>query len=124
MRSLLYIVIMVIVTGCSYSSSHPVVLDEAERLMQSDPSAAMSRLNSIDVSEFRDSATMARWALLYSEAMVINRLSAPTDTIINIAVDYYNRHNQTDEHKKASRLKALIQSTGGSDALATALYLQ
>lgn len=124
MRSLLYIVIMVIVTGCSYSSSHPVVLDEAERLMQSDPSAAMSRLNSIDVSEFRDSATMARWALLYSEAMVINRLSAPTDTIVNIAVDYYNRHNQTDEHKKASRLKALIQSTGGSDALATALYLQ
>lgn len=31
---------------------------------------------------------MARWALLYSEALAVNRLSAPTDTIVNIAIDY------------------------------------
>lgn len=67
---------------------------------------------------------MARWALLYSEALVANRLSAPTDTIVDIAVDYYRRHRLTDEYRKASRLKALMQSSGDADALATALYLQ
>ena len=88
MRNLLYIVILLIFTGCHFSESRSIVLDEAQRLIQSDPTAAMSRLNEVDVSELHDSATMARWALLYSEAMVINRLDAPTDTIIDIAIDY------------------------------------
>ncbi len=124
MRSLLYIVLLLTITACSYSDSQPRILDEAKDMMQSDPSAALSKLNSIDVSEFKDSATMARWALLYSEAMVVNRISAPTDTIVNIAIDYYGHHNLKDEYQKASRLKALIQSSDDTDALATALYLQ
>lgn len=124
MRSLLYIIMLLVVAGCSFSSSQPKVLDEAQRLLQNDPSAALSKLNDVDISEFQDSATMARWALLYSEAMVINRLAAPTDTIVNIAIDYYSRHNLTDEFQKASRLKALIMSSEQSNALATALYLQ
>ncbi|MDE6556903.1 MAG: hypothetical protein K2K55_08085, partial [Duncaniella sp.] len=124
MRCLIYIVFLLILTGCCMSGSQPRALDEAQRLMQSDPSAALSKLNGVDVSEIQDSATMARWALLYSEAMVINRLSAPTDTIVNIAVDYYGRHNLGDEFRKASRLKALIRSGDSADALSTALYLQ
>lgn len=124
MRNLLYLVLLVVITGCGYSHSRLRALDEAQRLMQSDPSAALSKLNKIDVSEFQDSATMARWALLYSEALVVNRLSAPTDTIVDIAIDYYGRHNLTDEFNKASRLKALIRSSSETDALATALYLQ
>lgn len=124
MRGLLYIVILFVVTGCGYSGAGHAVLDEAQRLMPGDPVAAFERLNSIDVSELGDSATMARWALLYSEAMVANRLSAPTDTIVNIAVDYYGRHRRYDEFNRASKLKALIAANENKDALATALYLQ
>lgn len=124
MRNLLYIIILLFITGCGVSGSRSGILDEAQRLMLSDPSAALSKLNDVDVSEFDDSATIARWALLYSEAMAVNRLAAPTDTIVNIAIDYYGRHNLTDEFNKASRLKALIQSADTADALATALYLQ
>ena len=124
MRNLLYLIILLVVTGCGYSNSYPKALDEAQRLMQSDPSAALSRLNGLDVSEFHDSATMARWALLYSEAMVVNKLAVPTDTIVNIAVDYYGRNNLTAEFQKASRLKALMGAAGKRDDLATALYLQ
>lgn len=124
MRSLLHIFILLILTGCSLSSTPPRVLDEAQLLMQTDPSAALSKLNGVDVSEFRDSAAIARWALLYSEAMVVNRLSAPTDTIVNIAVEYYGRHNLTDEFRKASHLKDLIKAGENRDTLATALYLQ
>lgn len=124
MRSLVYIVILLIITGCSVSSMQPRELEEAQRLMQTDPSAALSRLNAVDVSEFQDSATMARWALLYSEAMVVNNLAAPTDTIVNIAVDYFGSHNLKEEFQKASRFKALIKASGDKDELATALYLQ
>lgn len=124
MRCLLYIFVLLIITGCSFSRSFPEALDEAQRLMQTDPSAALSKLNAVDVSEFQDSATMARWALLYSEAMAVNRLSTPTDTIVNIAIDYYGRHHLTDEFQKATRLKSLILPADSTDALATALYLQ
>lgn len=124
MRGPLYIIILLILAGCSYSSSQPRVLDKAQRLMDSDPSAAFSELNNIDVSQLQDSATIARWALLYSEAMVANSLSAPTDTIVNIAIDYYKTHNQKDEYQKALRLKTLNQTSSHTDELATALYLQ
>lgn len=124
MRGLIYIVVLLIITGCSYSGSRSMELDEAQRLMQSDPSAALSKLNEVDVTALEDSAIIARWALLYSEAMAINRLSTPTDTIVDFAIDYYGSHNLTDEFKKASRLKAILQSTESSDALSTALYLQ
>ncbi|MCH5347234.1 MAG: hypothetical protein J1E63_09000 [Muribaculaceae bacterium] len=113
-----------ILAGCHYSTPQHEVLEEAQCLLHEDPTAAWSKLNSVDVSEFQDSATMARWALLYSEAMVVNHITAPTDTIVNIAIDYYRFNNQTDEYQKALRLKALNQSTNDTDALATALYLQ
>lgn len=124
MRHILYLAVLLFITGCSYSTSTPKALDEAQRMMQIDPSGALSRLNEVDVSQFRDSATMARWALLYIEALAVNNLSAPTDTIAGIAIDYYRRHNSMDELQKAMRLKALIQSSGNPDALASALYLQ
>lgn len=124
MRSLLYIIFILALAGCSYAGYQPKGIEEAQRLMHSDPAAALSKLNSLDVSEFHDSATMAKWALLYSEAMIINRYASPTDTIINIAIDYYGNHHLTDEYQQALHLKALNQSSDNNDALATALYLQ
>lgn len=123
MRGLIYVVVLMVAAGCGVSVVHPQALDEAERMMERDPQAALSALNGLDVSEFEDSATMARWALLYSEAIAANKLSAPTDTIVDIAIDYYGRHNRASEFQKASMLKTLMRE-GKGDELATALYLQ
>ena len=99
MRGLIYIVVLLVAAGCGVSGVHPRALDEAERMMERDPRAALSALNG------KDSATMARWALLYSEAIAANKLSAPTDTIVDIAIDYYGRHNLMSEYQRASMLK-------------------
>lgn len=124
MRLLLYIIALLIITGCSCSDTTVSRrLDEVDRLMLTDPRAAMERLNGFDVAEFNDSATLARWALLYSEAMVANRYHAPTDTIVNIAIDYYGRRNIKEELHHATRLKAIL-AAAAPDALASALYLQ
>lgn len=124
MRSLLYIFIVTVLAGCSYSGYQPKELDDAQRLMASDPEMALSRLSGVDISELRDSATMARWALLYSEAIVANRLTAPTDTIVNIAIDYYGRHDMSDEYQKAIRLRELIHASDTQNELATSIYLR
>lgn len=124
MRSLVYMVILLLATACGFSRSYPPVLDEAESLMVSDPASALSTLNGVDISEFDDSAVMARWALLYTEALVGNRLSAPTDTIVNIAIEYYDRHHLEAELAKAVVLRELSHTSGDFDELASALYLQ
>ncbi|MDE6497967.1 MAG: hypothetical protein K2L21_04840 [Muribaculaceae bacterium] len=124
MRSLLHIVLLLVLAGCGVSASRPAALDEARRLMTEDPGAALERLNSLDLAVMDDSAVMAEWALLYSEALVANRLTAPNDTIVGIAIDYYGRRGRTQELRKASELKALINGGSRRDELATALYLQ
>ncbi|MCM1094602.1 MAG: hypothetical protein NC421_11675 [Lachnospiraceae bacterium] len=125
MRGLLYIIMMLVIAGCSYSNSQSLKrIDEAQSLMLSDPKAALDKLNAIDVAALGDSALVARWALLYSEAMVANKISAPTDTIVDMAIDYYSRHDFAAELRHASALKALLKKGGNADELASALYLQ
>lgn len=125
MRSLFYIVMLLLITGCGYSGSQDVHgLDAAQAMMDHDPAGALERLNSYDVAEFRDSATMARWALLYSEALAANSLTVPTDTIINIAITYYDAHNDAETVERARRAKTLLAASDRSNALASALYLQ
>ena len=124
MRTLVYIALLFIITGCHYSNERQKELDEAGRIMLTDPKAAYDKLNFIDLSELSDSAAMAQWAMLYSEAMVANDISAPSDSIINIAVAYYDRHNRKDEFQKACRLKALMSTISNTDShrLATSAH--
>ncbi len=98
---LLYIFLLLVVAGCSYSSTAVTKeLDCVQEIMCSDPRTAFERLNALEVAEFEDSATMARWALMYSEAMVANNLAAPADTIVDIAVDYYGSHSDYERLKQ------------------------
>lgn len=117
-----------LVCGCSVSGSKTSKeLDKAQSLLEDNPGEAFQILNAIDISCYDDSATMARWALLYSEAMAANKLNAPTDTIINIALDYYEKHLDKEALQRAETLKRSISFTGQrdrGDSLATALYIQ
>lgn len=125
MRLLIYVILMTVAAGCAGHSGRTPALDAAERLLPTDPTAALERLNGMDVTQIGDSAIMARWALLYSEAMVANGLYAPTDTIADIAVGYYAGHGMREEAARASRLKALMTGPEGTrDRLAESLYLQ
>lgn len=126
MRSLLYIIILAALAGCGTVSSQRKAIDDACDMMSSDPHEAFDRLCAMDVSEFSDSATMARWALAYSEALVANNLQAPSDTIINIAVDYYSAHADKSAFLKATMLRDSIESSPATanNALLKALYVQ
>ena len=125
MKSLFYFAVFFVLTCCTLSCTHTAeIFDEEERLLRSDPEAALGKLNQYDISEFQDSATMARWALLYSEAMVATHLVAPRDTIVNIAIDYYARHGINDKLVRAQLLKRQLSSGDAADALSSALYVQ
>lgn len=87
MRGLFYIVMLIVAAGCcSVHELDEMALNSAEELLEENPRAAYDRLGAMNISDFSDSATMARWALLYSESMAMSRMHVPTDTIVNIAV--------------------------------------
>lgn len=126
MRALLYISLIFILSACSYSGIAATQLDEAQSLLDHEPDKALEKLNGIDVSEIKDSATIARWALLYSEALVANKLHAPSDSIVNIAFDYYASHDLAEEFRraKAARLSLLTAPLTPADPLTEARFMQ
>lgn len=127
MRSLIYIIIAFAATACSCQSSRVRSFEEAEMLLSENPAKAYEQLNAIDLAGIEDSASMARWALLYSEALAANRLYAPTDTIVNVAIDYYSRHPEGEMLARAMRSKVAIEEATAAtdiDALSRALYMQ
>lgn len=127
LRVLFYWMVVILVSGCcSVSQMDELELDRAEDVMGNDPKAAYEQLGSMDISVMRDSATMARWALLYSESMAMNRMYVPQDTIVNIAVDYYANHGCDVELSRAQTVKRLLASGSPEDFddLITALYVQ
>lgn len=125
MRGLLIVILAFIITGCTVGTSHHVDLDHAEQMMNADPEEAFERLNVIDVSEFADSATMARWALLYSDAMMRCGLAAPADTIISIAVRYYASSGDRLLLARSKEIQSVLSAyTPEDDALLRARYVQ
>lgn len=127
MRALFYMLILVVATACSVGNTYRNELDLAQKELDTAPSDALERLTAMDVSELSDSASIARWALLYSDALNRNRLVAPSDTIVNIAVDYYRRHGDDVSFRRAEALRDAMAAGAGnssSDRLLSARYLQ
>lgn len=124
MRCLFYIVLYLLCAGCAYSVENTAALDEVEAMMDCEPATALERLNALDVSQFGDSASVARFALLYSEAMVANGLSAPADTIICVAESYYTDADSCEAQRlQCIRMRMCGDISTASD-LANALYRQ
>ena len=76
-------------TGCQ--KHYPVAdkLSQAEICMDEEPEAALRVLESIGQPELQTQAHHARYALLYSQALDKNFIDLTSDSLINIAVDYY-----------------------------------
>lgn len=124
MRGLLLFLLILLAGACAGGNTRNGELDEAQALLDDTPEKAFEKLNALDVSEFHDSATVARWALLYSEAMLRNRLTAPADTIIDIAVSYYRRHGDRHALQRALAVKQTRTETPATDELLQARYIQ
>ena len=56
--------------------------------------------------------------------MLANRFHAPSDSIINMAVDYYRIHDISQISRLEQLREQLVASESPEDALVTALYFQ
>ena len=89
----LYSLILLLVTllfGACSDPKHVIEpLHRAEALMNEYPDSALNLLKGIAQPELQTQEHRARYALLYSQALDKNYIDLTSDSLINIAVDYY-----------------------------------
>ncbi len=88
-RCIILAVALLLAWGCP---RHPeaAALDRAERLMEEHPDSALALLDTIDGSRLTGEV-QARHALLLSQALDKNYIDVTDDSLINIAVGYYEK---------------------------------
>ena len=89
---ILYIGIILLLLGITGCRKHYPVADkllQAEAVMNEYPDSALNLLKGIAQPELHTQAHHARYALLYSQALDKNYIDLTSDSLINLAVDYY-----------------------------------
>ena len=72
-------------------------MDKAECLVNEKPDSALIILKNIDNTIELSESQNARYALLYSQALDKNYIDETNDSLINIAVEYYNENGTAKE---------------------------
>ena len=99
LRYILLPLLSLLVWSCSCQPSGiDATLAEAERLMDARPDSALALVESIDPSAIHSRSTRALHALLLTQAQFKNYIDVPNDSLISIAVDYYD--SSRDSYRK------------------------
>lgn len=94
-------------------------LDEAEAKLETQPDSAFIALDSLDRSLLGTKELRARHALLYTIALEKVGMEITSDSIINIAVEYYTLSGNEAMARKALYYKNLINQNGLSASMDT-----
>lgn len=86
-------------------------LHNAESLMNEHPEDALSIIRHIDRRKIYSSASEARYALLYSQALDKNYVDVTSDSLTAVAVNYYDRHGTKHERAMAHYYQGRVPAT-------------
>ena len=118
----LILAIVLLATACS-DQRYVAMLNHAEPLIETAPDTALALLDSID-SRRLVGADNARYALLRSQALDKNYIDVTNDSLINIAVDYYDNSSNYRYRGMAYYYKARVCYINGEYEQATELLTQ
>ena len=90
------------------------LLDDAEAHLEMHPDSAFVALDSLDRRQLNTPELRARHALLYSIALEKCGISMTNDSIINIAVDYYNNKGDKQQIETALQWRRIILENAGN----------
>lgn len=109
---------MLVLTGCHQSAGYDSRLLNADSLVRQDADKGLAFLKSLDSHEWDDEGNHAYYALLLTQARYRCYERATSDSTINQALDYYQRH--PDETEKLTRCYifkgAVMEELGQQDA--------
>ena len=103
MRTLitLYIILVLLLTGSCQESSYTSQLHRAEELMEEQPDSALKILNEVSLPKSVGETDRAYYALLLTQAYDKNYLIPQNDSLIRLAVAYYNQTEDVSMQARA-----------------------
>ena len=119
----LILALALLLVGCYSDPRQVELVDRAEALMDSLPEASLALLDSVNSSRLVG-ADNARYALLHSQALDKNFIDVTNDSLINIAVDYYDNSSNYRYRGMAYYYKACVCFNNGEYEQATELLIQ
>ena len=109
LSNIIFILILSLCVGsCMHNSDAGRLLDDAEAHLEMHPDSAFVALDSLDRRQLNTPELRARHALLYSIALEKCGISMTNDSIINIAVDYYNNKGDQQNIETALQWRRII----------------
>lgn len=109
--------------GCRQKDA-PALLSNAESYMLEHPDSALLLLQSTSVSQFHNKADRAKYAFLYSQALDKNYIDLESDSLIRIAVDFYNKHGSPGQKAWATFYQARVFENAHDIERAIELFLK
>ena len=126
MMKLLPIILLFLlaITGCYHDKALDALLCDAETSMESHPDSAYMMLQTIDPTTIKSERQRALYALLYSQALDKNYIDETNDSLISIAVDYYESGNDIRHRMLARYYKAVVNYNATDYANSVSLLLK
>ena len=111
-------------SGCRDHSPVADKLLQAETCMNEYPDSALTILKSIGQANLQTDEHRARYALLYSQALDKNYIDLTSDSLINIAVDFYKDRNDVRAKFHAYYYLGRIYTNANELTQATLAYME
>ena len=106
----------VLVLSCSTDKHAAELINRAERIVVEHPDSALTIMQSIDPSTIHGDEDMARYRLVYSEALYYNEIDSDCDSLTRPMFDYYMESDNHSERARAMYQHALVMYNGGKRA--------
>ena len=98
-----------LIAACDDTDKVSPALDRAQALQDDHADSALAILDSLRIEDMEDDAIRARYALLKTYVKAnLRQLTAGDSSLIDIAVDYYDKEGMADEATRANYYKADI----------------
>lgn len=116
-RILLFFIALFTITGCVDSAQTISVLNAADSLISERPDSAYRLLQTLDGCRIWQDENEARYALLLTQTKHKNYIKSESDSLINIAVDYYRNAHDSNMYARALFYQGTVnEDMGDSDA--------
>ena len=121
----LIVLLLILLFGACSDPKHVIEpLHRAEALMNEYPDSALNLLKGIAQTELHTQEHRARYALLYSQALDKNFIDLTSDSLINIAVDYYKDRDDVRAKFLSYYYQGRIYTNANNLTQATLAYLE
>lgn len=115
--------LLFLLASCTFHRAGHPLLSLADSLLDSCPDSALHLLESLPPDALHDEADRARYALLMTQARDKNYLPHTDDSLIRIAVDYYDRQQETEMQARSYYVWGGVCRDKGEQGRAVECYL-